>query len=232
MMYLDLDELDHVLSLSNFWSRSRWALARFKREDYWGAPNTPLKDAIQQRITEATGEVHQGAVRMLANVRYFGFSINPIVCYYCFDQQENLQYLVAEVHSTPWGERIAYVLPCDPDENQQRISFDKAMHVSPFNPMNMQYQWQSNLPDRDLNLSIALSAGGEQHMTAGIKLEKQSITTATLNKILWQYPLMTLKTAAAIYWQAMKLWIKRIPIYSHPKHTAVHDDDKISTYNP
>jgi DUF1365 family protein len=28
---------------------------------------------------------------------------------------------------------------------------------------------------------------------------------------------MTVKVAAAIYWQALKLWLKGIPFYPHPK---------------
>jgi hypothetical protein len=34
--------------------------------------------------------------------------------------------------------------------------------------------------------------------------------------VLIGYPLMTLKVIGAIYLQALKLWLKRIPFYTHP----------------
>jgi DUF1365 family protein len=222
MMYLDLDELDQVLSLSPFWSRSRWALAKFCRRDFIGDPEQDLKTTISQKIKEATGEVHNGPIRMLANLRYFGFNINPIVCYYCFDQQERLQNLVVEVHNTPWGERITYVLTGDPDSQLPRKlfsqTFNKNMHVSPFNPMDMQYLLSSNTPCEKLQLNIQVVQEGQRHMNANLQLRHKPITAKTLNRTLLTYPLMTLKTAASIHWQALKLLIKGVPLYSHPKY--------------
>ena len=114
MMYLDLDELDEVLSMSPFWSKRRWRPARFQRSDFLGDPAVPLKQAVCDRIHEETGQRYVGRVCLLANLRYFGFVMNPIACYYCFDNQDNLQYIVAEVTNTPWNERQSYVLRCDP----------------------------------------------------------------------------------------------------------------------
>ena len=135
MMYLDLDELDSVLALSPLWSRKPWRPARFERADFLGDARMPLAQAVRDRIHQQTGEYHRGPIRMLANLRYFGYNINPIACYYCFDQADRLRYLVAEVTNTPWGERQAYVLECDPRKKIQRLDFAKEMHVSPFNPM-------------------------------------------------------------------------------------------------
>ena len=94
MMYLDLDELDDVLARSPFWSKKRWRPARYRREDFLGDPAVPLKQAVVDRIFEETGERHEGPVRLLANLRYFGFVMNPIACYYCFDAEEKLPRLV------------------------------------------------------------------------------------------------------------------------------------------
>lgn len=216
MMYLDLDEIDDVLRLSPWWSKSRWALASFIREDFLGDESCDLKKSVANRIFEETGVVHRGPIRMLANLRYFGFNINPIVTYYCFDELEQLQYIVAEVTNTPWGERKSYVLRCDPSLKRQRIHFNKGMHVSPFNPMDMHYQWRSNNPSKRLKLHIETWAENELVLDATLSLKRQGITSNSLNRTIWRYPWMTLKVAGAIYWQALKLCIKRVPIYGHP----------------
>lgn len=217
MMYLDLDELDTVLALSPLWSSKAWRPARFRREDFLGDPSVPLKQAVRERIHEVTGEWHDGSVRLLANLRYFGLLINPISCYYCFDNNENLRYVVAEVTNTPWNERVSYVLPTDPEARFLRVHFAKAMHVSPFNPMDMQYRWCSNNPSRVLSLNLETEKDGEIHMDATMALKRHEISAADLGSILLRHPWMTAKVAAAIYWEALKLWLKRNPLYDHPE---------------
>ena len=216
MMYLDLDELESVFKLSPFWSTKAWRPARFRREDYLGDAKIPLDTAIRSRIKEETGTNHKGPIRVLTNLRFFGFIINPITCYYCFDELENLQFMVVEVTNTPWRESVNYVLRCEPDKTYQRIHFEKQMHVSPFNPMNMNYQWCNNLPEKRLNLHLECECENKTHVDATMALKREEISTLALARILIEYPLMTVKVAATIYWQALRLWIKRVPIHDHP----------------
>ncbi len=216
MLYLDLDELDEVLELSPLLSDKPWRPARFCRADFLGDPAVPLKQAIGERIFEATGERHDGPVRLLANLRYFGYLINPIAVYYCFDRNENLRYMVAEVTNTPWRERVSYVLRCDSGRRSQRIDFQKQMHVSPFNPMAMTYQWRSNIPSRALGLNLEARCDGAIHVDATLALRRRELDRASLAAVLLRFPWMTGKVALTIYWQALKLWLKRTPFFDHP----------------
>jgi DUF1365 family protein len=229
MMYLDLDELDEVLSLSPFWSTKAWRPARFVRSDFLGDHGTPLKRAVQERIREETGTWHEGPIRLLANLRYFGYVINPIACYYCFDHSGNLRYVVAEVTNTPWGESKSYVLACDPGQKYLRIDFCKALHVSPFNPMQMKYHWCSNEPSRVLSLNIETEHEERIHMDATMALKRREIDARSLSTVLLRYPWMTARVAWAIYWQALKLWFKRNPFYSHPADDAGNDTSRLKT---
>ncbi|MFT5664194.1 MAG: DUF1365 family protein [Urechidicola sp.] len=217
MMYLDLSELDRVLSLSPWWSKKKWRPARFERADFLGNSTISLDQAIRNRILEETGEAHKGAIRMLANLRYFGFNMNPITSYYCFDEQEKLTTIVTEVTNTPWKERKSYVLKCDPNQRIQSLSFQKEMHVSPFNPMDMTYQWTSNSPSKVLSLNLETWYKGERHVDATMALKRREINTSSLAGILLKHPWMTVKVASSIYWQALKLGIKKVPFYDHPK---------------
>lgn len=106
MMYLDLDEIDTAMSLSRWWSASGFNAAQFRRSDFLGPNNLPLKQAVHEYIYAATGDKLNGPVRLLCNLRYFGYILNPISCYYCFDEKEQLRFIVAEVTNTPWKERI------------------------------------------------------------------------------------------------------------------------------
>ena len=231
MMYLDLGELEEVLALSPWWSVKSWRPARFERSDYLGDPGIPLGDAVRNRIFEETGERHSGPIRMLANLRYFGFNINPITCYYCFDENENLKFIVSEVTNTPWNERKSYVLKCDPGKRFQRINFNKEMHVSPFNPMEMTYRWCSNNPSKILSLNLETVFRGERHLDATLALKRREIDSASLAGILIEHPWMTAKVVASIYWQALKLGIKKTPFYNHPSNQERNDGQQSTIEN-
>jgi len=218
MMYIDLAELESMMRVSPLWSEKSWRPARFERSDFLGDADLPLDQAVRNKIFEETGERHCGPIRMLANLRYFGFIMNPITCYYCFDEDENLQSIVAEVTNTPWKERQSYVLKCDPEKRMQRISFNKKMHVSPFNPMDMIYRWRSNTPSKVLSLNLETEHRGERYLDATLALRRREIDAGSLAAILAEHPWMTAKVMSSIYWEAMKLGFKKTPFYSHPKY--------------
>ena len=58
--------------------------------------------------------------------------------------------------------------------------------------------------------------GNDKVFDATMSLRRREITSLNLAKVLARYPLMTTKVISAIHWQALKLWLKDIPIHPHP----------------
>lgn len=222
MPYLCLDEIPELFSNRRFWSASGSALGQFRRSDFLGDPALPLQDEVRRRIREETGVAQTGPVYLLANLRYFGYAMNPIACYYCFNHDETrLEYIVAEVNNTPWNERHSYVLAGPEEGAWLKTAFDKQFHVSPFNPMAMRYHWRSNTPDRRLVLHMENRAEGEKVFDATLSLSARPMSGTNLNKLLFSYPFMTARVGFAIYWQALRLYLKGTPVYTHPGNHAI-----------
>jgi DUF1365 family protein len=223
MMYLDLAELREVFRGRWLWSDRRTALARFRREDHLGDPAVPLEDAVRDLVCVETGHRPSGPIRLLTQLSYFGYVFNPVSFYYCYNADDTeLETIVAEVNNTPWGERHCYVL--SPGMNQgvaghKRYFPPKEMHVSPFMPMDIDYDWRFNTPGENLTVQMENAREGCKIFDATIKLEREEISGRSLSRILLTFPLMTLKIILAIHWQALKLWLKGAPVHDHPGKT-------------
>jgi DUF1365 family protein len=191
LAYIDLDELDSVFDKRWFWSSKRAALARLKRDDYIGD----------------------------SHLRYFGYVFNPVTFYYCFDKTDSyVKTVVAEITNTPWKERHSYVLNINNCSEKLQFDIDKEFHVSPFMQMDLQYDWRFTIPSETLNVHMINFDDKEKIFDATLRLNRKEMSSYQCARILILFPLMTVKVIARIYWQALKLFLKKIPIHDHKKN--------------
>lgn len=223
-LFLDLGELDQVFRGRWLWSTSRPAWARFRRADHLGDPSQPLDEAVRDLVQAQLGRRPAGPIRLLTHPRYLGFVMNPVSFYYAYAPGgEELEAIVAEVHNTPWGEMHPYVLDVRSAERAGavlRFRFRKAFHVSPFQAMDLDYDWRFTAPEGGLLVHMQNREAGRLIFDATLTLERRAIGTASLASALLRHPLMTWKVWTAIYWQALRLWWKRCPFFPHPKHNS------------
>ena len=210
-IYLDLDEINSVFSQSRLWSCNSTNLVSFHREDYLPS-SRPLKDEVIEQIRLATGDEFKGQVFLLATLRSLGYCLNPIALFYCRDENNTLTHVVVEVHNTPWNQRHAYVLN-GPDFDSPT---NKALHVSPFMPMDTIYEWGIGDPLESLNVSIRVSHTEGPFFDARMSLHKIDITSGNIAKLIFSHARQAFRMVTAIYLQALRLWIKKVPFYPHP----------------
>jgi hypothetical protein len=233
MVYVDLAELKDVFRGRWLWSARRPAIAWLRRADYLGDPAVSLDRAVRDRVEAHAGVRPDGPIRMLTHLRYFGFNINPVTFYYCYDRDDTrIETIVAEVTNTPWNERHAYVLTQRMNVAPgaaRRYRFRKDFHVSPFMAMDFDYDWRFGAPGDRITVHMENRQDDHKVFDATLALARREITGATLARTLIAFPCMTAVVAVGIYWQALRLWLKRIPFHSHP---AKHLDHERHTRTP
>ena len=217
LWYVDLDELPELLG-GRLLAASPGAL-RFRRRDYHGDPGVPLSEAVRDTVAEHTGSRPLGPIRLLTQLRSFGYCFNPVSFYYCLAPgDDRVQSILAEVTNTPWGERHAYVLAGGSDDSPLMVSsVDKAMHVSPFMPMDVSYSARASEPGRTLSLHMESSRAGTRVFDATLSLSRRELTADSARRVTLHYPVATARVLALIYAQAVRLKLAGARVHPHPR---------------
>ncbi|MHC8346041.1 DUF1365 domain-containing protein [Pseudomonas sp. RT6P73] len=222
LLYLDLDEQDAVLGLSPLSGNSRFAPFSFRESDYLKAytgNGTRLIDAVRQLVSQAIGHAPQGSICLLTQARSWGLSFNPVSFFYCHEADGQLAAILCEVTNTPWRERYHYVLPAKAPVNlsdfHQHFAVAKAFYVSPFLPPDLEYRMSFSPAAQKLGVHMADWQGEQKLFDATLSLKREALDRASLHRYLRRFPWMTAKTCLAIYWQALRLLLKRVPLFAH-----------------
>ena len=217
LLYLDLSEQEQVLALSPLAGRGRVAPFAFRETDYlpqFTGAGIALIDAVRQRVAEAIGHTPLGRICLLTQPRSWGLAFNPASFFYCHEADGQLAAILCEVSNTPFRERYHYVLPAD-GEGHQHVAVAKAFHVSPFLPRDLEYRMSFSPAGERLGIHMADWQADTKLFDATLTLQRSELNRASLHRHLIQFPWMTGKTVVGIYWQALRLLIKRIPLFTH-----------------
>ena len=169
-------------------------LVRFDAGDYMSADDVRTRTGIPA-----------GPIRLLTLPRSLGKAFNPVSFYYAYNDDHSLGAVVAEVTSTPWGQRHAYVLKARDGASVHRGGDDKALHVSPFLGMDHRYSWAATAPEQTLSVHIAL----DDAFDATLNLRRRPYSARALLGA-------SLRTLFLIYAHAAVLALRRVPIHPRP----------------
>lgn len=213
----DVEQIESLCRRSRWWSMERLNLVSFRRRDFLGDERQPLAEAVRSRVEEESGIRPRGRIMLLTHLRQWGICFNPVSFYLCLDASQRPEFIVAEVHNTPWGQRHAYVLDARSQAGPDyRFRFAKSFHVSPFLPMSLEYDWRFRIDRERLDVHMLVMEGDSECFAAGMRLDFHPLDSRAMQRMPLAYPFLTARVVLAIYWQALRLWIKRVPFFTHP----------------
>ncbi len=221
MLLVDLDEGPRLFRKRWLWSWNRRNFAAILRRDHLRHGGADWAEAVRELVHTRSGQRPQGPISLLTQPRYAGYVMNPISVYLIWAPgRERLEWVLLEVHNTPWNQQVAYLLPVPADAHKGfTIRFGKEMHVSPFMPMDMEYEMHLRLGEERLALRLDNYRAGERVFGANLALRLHPVNAANLARTLLFTPLMTLQVVAAIHYQALRLYLKGVPYIPPPKDT-------------
>jgi DUF1365 family protein len=123
--------------------------------------------------------------------------------------------MVAELNNT-FGERLPELLP----GGSLTYEHDKRLHVSPFFGLEQRYRYAFSEPGETLYARIEVHEDGRMPLQAVLAGRRRELTNPAVLRFLVRYPLMPLQVIALIHWQALRLFLKRIPFHHRPPFEA------------
>ncbi len=199
---------------------SKWLSCGRRRRPFrfgageWLGGGADALGAINQRL-EAAGFPSCQRAFALGQPRTFGCYFNPVCFYFCMDSS-GVSFVIAEINNTPWDEKFSYVLDARGQQGDMTFNCPKQFHVSPFFPMDLEYRWRVKLLDDRLEVAMHLFRDGVECFFAGMYLRSEPLSEAGLRRMLLRRPSQSVSTLARIYWQALRLYLKRTRFYPHP----------------
>lgn len=214
-LLLDLDEIDALAGALRLFSHNRFNLFSFHDRDHGDGTAGSLREKVERHLREAGIETG-GPIRLLTMPRILGYAFNPLNVYFCHRRDKSLCAIFYEVSNT-FGQRHNYLIPVLVGATvPMRQESQKSLYVSPFMSTDMTYSFVVSPPGERLAVSVTGHDAQGPLIVAKLAAERRALTDASLARLFFTYPLLTLKVIVGIHWEALLLWLKGVRLQHRP----------------
>jgi len=199
-------------------ARNRFGLLAFHDRDHGNGRSDALAWLDELLRTEGIADA-DGEVWLQTYPRVLGYVFKPVSFWYCERADGSLAAIVVEVNNT-FGERHCYLLAGDQLTYGRDLQARKVFHVSPFSHITGGYRFRFMRSASPQGERIVARIDHEDAEGALLQTSLSGrlapLTRASTRAAFWGVPLMSFGVIARIHWQALRVWLKRVPYVKKP----------------
>ena len=208
-LLIDLYEIEDLGKKINFFSYNKFNILSFYDVDHGPRDGSSLVNWVKNTLLNAKINVGSGTIKLLCYPRFFGYVLNPLSIFYCYNENSQLKAILYEVKNT-FNEQHTYVFAASPHSDLILHKCDKKFYVSPFMEMKTFYNFRLINPGKNLNIFIKQRDNEGTLLTACQVGKKIEMSSKNLLIQFLKHPLMSFKVILAIHFEALRLWMKGV----------------------
>jgi DUF1365 family protein len=219
MFYIDLDEIGTLKKKLFLFSHNKFNFFSFRDSEHLQFPiDNPDKtkstkehiiDYLRQNNFNYTNE----KIMLLTNLNILGYNFNPVSFYYIFNKNNEVECAIAEVSNT-FREMKPFFMGKELFKDAKfHLNTTKYFYVSPFIDHDTNFDFNLFVPDEKLNIRIDDYKNGERFFISTLTGTKKPLSNRNLAWYSFRFPFLTLRIIGLIHWNALLLWLKKIPFH-------------------
>lgn len=207
------------LETPSLFSRNRWGLTGLDDRDHGGAPKQGRGARWAREVLEAHQVTGVTRIELLAQPKVMGHVFNPVSFWLCRQAEDDALIAVIVEVSNTFGDRHSYLVhhsDLRPIEPADRLTAQKILHVSPFQPVEGGYEFRFDIRSDRIGIWIDYSRG-EGGLIATLTGHRTKLNNRRILKMFLRRPFGSRRVLALIHLQAVKLWWKKAGFRSCPE---------------
>jgi uncharacterized protein len=230
MFYIDLDEVDVLKKKLWMFSKNKFNFFSLRDDEHLQLPleNPDKTKNIREQITiylkQNNLDIGNGRIMLLTNLNVLGYNFNPVSFYYCYDENNVPLCCIAEIGNT-FGEMKPFILGKEQlHENKYHLNTVKYFYVSPFIDHDTNFDFNLAIPGEKLNIRIDDYKNEERFFISTLTGTRKQLNNRNLFMYSVRFPFITLKIITLIHWNAILLWMKKIPFHKKSANQDLQKD--------